>query len=162
MDFNRSVMKKQGHGIYEYLDPSLLPKVYIAYLENGSEGSEIFHNNINERFQCKDTKVMDAMKFWANLAVKTKQSLLKGEKEKIKGYINQNFDMRKKIYRISDRNLLMVKTARSVGASAKFSGSGGAIVGTYEDDEMLNKLHEAFAPLDIKVVSPKISKTERS
>ena len=34
----------------------------------------------------------------------------------------------------------MVEAARDIGASAKFTGSGGAIVGTYEDEAMFQKL----------------------
>ena len=48
----------------------------------------------------------------------------------------------------------MVMTARKCGASAKFAGSGGAIVGTYEDAAQLERLKadlraigsEAFVP----------------
>ena len=36
----------------------------------------------------------------------------------------------------------MVEAARSAGASAKFTGSGGAIVGTYEDEAMFAALQE--------------------
>ena len=47
MDFNEKMMKDQGHGVYENLDPGLLPPLYIAFLKELSEGSEIFHNNIH-------------------------------------------------------------------------------------------------------------------
>jgi glucuronokinase len=39
---------------------------------------------------------------------------------------------------ISQRNIELVDVARSVGAAAKFTGSGGAIIGTYKDEDMLN------------------------
>ena len=48
----------------------------------------------------------------------------------------------------------MVDTARSVGASAKFTGSGGAIVGTYEDDAMYEALVRALNPLGVDVFKP--------
>ena len=50
----------------------------------------------------------------------------------------------------------MVDTARSVGASAKFTGSGGAIVGTYEDEAMYAKLTTALEGLGLKVFKPLI------
>jgi glucuronokinase len=50
----------------------------------------------------------------------------------------------------------MIHTARSVGATSNFSGSGGAVTGTFEDDRMFAKLEEAYAPLGIKVLRPKV------
>ena len=50
----------------------------------------------------------------------------------------------------------MIQAARSVGASAKFTGSGGAIVGTYRDDAMFEALVAKLEPLGIKVFKPEI------
>ena len=50
----------------------------------------------------------------------------------------------------------MVEAARSVGASAKFTGSGGAIVGTYEDEAMFQKLKAVLEPLQVAVIHPKV------
>jgi glucuronokinase len=150
MDFNREVMEKQKYGIYKNLDPNSLPPLYIAYLKNGSEGSEVFHNNIRDRFQRREPEVLNAMKFWADLTEQVKESLLKKQHEEIRARINSNFDMRENIYRISEANRNMVKAARSAGASAKFSGSGGAIVGTYEDDKMLERLKRPSSRLTLK------------
>jgi glucuronokinase len=71
--------------------------------------------------------------------------------------INANFDRRRKIYKISDENLLMVDTARSVGASAKFTGSGGAVVGIFKDEAMFGKLKRVLSKHKIKVVKPRIA-----
>jgi len=65
-------------------------------------------------------------------------------------------DLRAKIYRVSDGNLEMVRTARSVGATSKFAGSGGAVVGTYTDEDMYQKMMKAFAPIGVAVIKPKI------
>ena len=48
----------------------------------------------------------------------------------------------------------MVEVARTVGASAKFSGSGGAIVGTYTDEGMFARLRAVLAPMNVKVFKP--------
>jgi glucuronokinase len=50
----------------------------------------------------------------------------------------------------------MVEAARDCGASAKFTGSGGAIVGTYEDDAMFEKLKSALEPMQVMVIKPQI------
>jgi glucuronokinase len=50
----------------------------------------------------------------------------------------------------------MVKVARSAGASAKFAGSGGAIVGTYEDEAQFERLCEALAEIGCRTLKPAI------
>jgi glucuronokinase len=51
----------------------------------------------------------------------------------------------------------MVMRARAVGASAKFAGSGGAIVGTYEDETMFADLQEALTKIGCRVLKPRIT-----
>lgn len=154
MDFDKEYMKQHGHGVYEPMDVALLPPIYIAYDTTLSEGSEVFHNNIRERFHKGDPEVVQAMLFWADLAAQVKELLLRGEGRKIAPLLNANFDRRRQIYRLSHRNIAMVEAARSVGASAKFTGSGGAIVGTYENEEMFRRVEDALTPMGVKVLKP--------
>jgi glucuronokinase len=157
MDFDRSVFEKRGYGIYEQLDPKLLPKLYIAYREDLSEVSGKVHNKIRERFERGEPSVVSAMKYWARLTDRVKSCLLKDDKEKIAVLLNANFDRRKKIYQISPRNLQLIEEARSVGASAKFTGSGGAIVGTYNDEKMFSTLKKQLNGLKVKTIKPQIA-----
>ncbi|MCF7972953.1 MAG: GHMP kinase [Phycisphaerae bacterium] len=156
MDFDRTLMEKQGHGLYEPLDPALLPPLYVAYQEDLSEVSSKFHNNIRERFELGDKKIIAAMKYWAQLAAKTRKCLLDGDLDGIPALLNANFDKRASIYKISPDNIKMVQTARAQGASAKFTGSGGAIVGTYTDQKMFNALKRELGKLDVKVIKPNL------
>ena len=48
-------------------------------------------------------------------------------------------------------------TARNAGASAKFAGSGGAIVGTYEDDAQYARLAEALAAIGCTTIRPEVA-----
>ena len=156
MDFDKGLFDKQGFGHYEPLLPTKLPPLYIAYRTDLSEGSEVFHNNIRERFDRGEPAVVDAMKFWADLTVQAKSALNQGDWPKLAGLMDANFDKRKEIFKLSEGNLRMVETARSVGASAKFTGSGGAIIGTCADDAMFAKLSQAFASQSIRVFKPAI------
>ncbi len=156
MDFAKEIMQKQGYGNYEPMDPRLLPKLYIAYRDDLSEPTETFHNNIRHRFELGEPKVVNAMKFWANLAEKVKKYLLNRQLDLIPDMLNANFDKRCEIYKIAEENIRMVQTARSVGASAKFTGSGGAIVGTYKDERMFTELRKKLHQLAIKVIKPRI------
>jgi glucuronokinase len=156
MDFSEEIMTKQGYGNYEPLDPELLPDLYVAYRADFSEPTEVFHNNIRDRFNRGEPKVVSAMRYWARLADRVKQCLLKDETRQISELLDANFDRRSKLYRLSEENLRMVETARAVGASAKFTGSGGAIVGTYRDEKMFGQLKKTLGKMKIKVVKPKV------
>jgi hypothetical protein len=48
----------------------------------------------------------------------------------------------------------MVATARRAGASANFAGSGGAITGICESEEVFKKLESAFEQQGIRVIRP--------
>ena len=156
MDFNRELMAAQGHGAYEELDPSLLENVYVAYRRSLSEGTEVFHNNIRSRFEEGDKQVVDAMERWATIAAEGRQALLDRDSEGLGKLIDENFDLRASIYKLGEGNLEMVRTARATGATAKFAGSGGAIVGTYRDPEHLARLTEDMAKIDVAVMTPKL------
>ncbi len=157
MDFSRDLIEGRGYGHYEPLDPSLLPPVYIAFREDLSEGTEVFHNNLRARWLARDAEVIDAMTTWADLTVQFRDALLAGDHAAIHKIINSNFDLRASLYDVGDGNRDMIETARRTGASAKFAGSGGAIVGTYRDAEMLEALERAFAPTNIRVIQPQIA-----
>jgi glucuronokinase len=157
MDFNQQTMQERGHGIYEPLDPANLPPLYIAYRRDLSEGSEIVHNTLRQRFNRKDPEVLDAMAFWADLTEQARTCLLAGQVHKLGPLLNANFDRRASLYDVGEGNRRMVEAARQTGASAKFTGSGGAIIGTYEDDTMLEKLTRNLNQIHCDILIPTIS-----
>ncbi|MBD3420550.1 MAG: GHMP kinase [Chitinivibrionales bacterium] len=157
MDFDKDVIDQRGYGNYEQLDESLLPPLYLAYRSDLSEGSEIVHNNLRERFVRREQPVLDAIEKWAGLTEQVKEALAKSKTDTISDLLNENFDIRNNLMRISDDNLHMVQTARQVGASAKFTGSGGAIIGTYTNENMLEQLRTAFDGLGVSVIIPTIA-----
>jgi glucuronokinase len=162
MDFNRASIEKLGHGIYEELEPASLPNLYVAYTTRLSEGTEVFHNDIRGRWLRGDREVVSAMYQWANLAQRVRDHLVAGEGGRIGPLLNENFDLRRRLYRLSEGNLKMVDTARACGASAKFTGSGGAIVGTYDDEAMFQRLREELEPQEVVVLKPQILPVEPS
>jgi len=156
MDFARELMETQGYGAYEPIDAGLLPNVYVAYRTSLSQGTEVFHGNLRERWRQGEPEVVEAMKTWAGFAEQGRDCLLRRDSKRLDYLINANFDLRARIYQIDTGNLQMVHTARSVGATSKFAGSGGAIVGTYRDDLMFARLAEAMKNIGVAVVKPKI------
>jgi glucuronokinase len=156
MDFSRHLMESRGYGEYENLDPGLLPNVYVACRTSLSEGTEVFHNNLRERWRRGDPEVVQAMHTWAGYAEEGRECLLRRDYTRLRELIDANFDLRARIYQIDRGNLEMVHTARRAGATSNFAGSGGAIVGTYEDEAMFDRLTEYMRPLNVVVIKPKI------
>ena len=157
MDFAEELIKRQGHGYYEELDPKLLPPLYIAYTTNLSEDTEVFHNDIRGRFERGDKEVVEAMEFWAELAQNARDLLKEKRGQDIGPLLNANFDRRRQVYNMSEGNIRMVETARATGATAKFTGSGGAIVGTYPDEDTYEQLVQCLTPLGMNVIKPIIT-----
>jgi glucuronokinase len=156
MDFSRELMEQRGYGEYESLDPALLPNMYVAVRTSLSEGTEVFHSNLRERWRRGDPEVVAAMRTWAGYAAEGRECLLQRDYKQFAGLIDANFDLRSRIYQIDRGNLDMVQAARSTGASANFAGSGGAIVGTYDDEPMFQRLIAAMKPLGVGVIKPAI------
>ncbi len=154
MDFDQDFMNEHGHGRYESLDPGLLPPIYIAYQTELAESSEVFHNDIRKRYDGGDRKVIDAMNTIADLALQSRQCLQSRDYETLAQLMNRNFDTRRGIYSLNPRHIRMVEVAREIGASAKFAGSGGSIIGVYKNEAMFAQLKQAFEAENCAVIKP--------
>jgi glucuronokinase len=154
MDFDKEYMEKHGHGLYKSVDPKLLPKFYLAYkIELGKVSGAVF-NNVRSRYLNGDSETIDTLNEIAFLADQGLEALNQKDHDSLNQLINKNFDLRKKIMNISASNLEMIDIARKCGASAKFSGSGGAIIGMYEDDDMLSRLIVNLKEVNARVIKP--------
>jgi glucuronokinase len=156
MDFDEETMKARNYGIYEPIERKHLTNLYIAYQTDLSEGSEVVHNDFRERYNFRIPEVVNAIKSWSDITVQGRMALENGDRDKLKELINRNFDLRRSVMKISKRNIEMVELARSTGASAKFTGSGGAIIGTVESDAMFENLKKVLGSKNIAVIKPEI------
>lgn len=156
MDFNKKTMEKQGYGNYEIIKTTNFPNFYIAFRKNLSEGTEVVHNNLKARFEIGEKKVFQAMTRWAEITEEFKTALLKNDTETMSNLMNENFDLRKSLITISKGNIEMIELARSTGASAKFTGSGGAIIGIYQNEVIFSKLKDVLNSNDIDIIKPNI------
>lgn len=156
MDFNEEKIKSTGFGIYKPIILDRFPKFYIAYRTELSEGSEVVHNSFKERFKLGEKKVLQAIEEWKELTEEFYKRLLIYDFDNLDELINKNFDIRKAVMEISPKNLEMVDVARKTGASAKFTGSGGAIIGIYQDETMFQELKARMSRLNIEVIKPHI------
>jgi len=160
MDFARERMRRcQGLncGYYEPLDATLLPPLYLAYSTEMSEPTEVVHNNLRVRFQQGDPDVLQAMDRLAELTVQARQALLDRDYTRLERIIDTNYDIRQSICRVPHRHAEMVRLARRAGATAKFAGSGGAIIGTCPDEASFQRLQARLEPIGCRVIRPKIT-----
>src|SRR5204863_7842494 len=98
--------------------------------------------------------VLAAMRRYRDLTDQARAALMGGDWETLGRVMNENFDLRRTIMNIAPENLRMVEVARATGASAKFAGSGGAIVGLYRDGRHYQELSDALASLRCSIVRP--------
>jgi glucuronokinase len=141
---------------YEPLDPALLPPLYLAYSTLLSEPTEVFHNDIRGRFDRGEGRVVEAMRQFARLAAQSRTALLERDVERLGTLMNQNFDLRRTLYELPAWQLQMVEVARACGASAKFAGSGGAIVGICRDEAMFETLRARLGEIGSRTIRPRV------
>jgi glucuronokinase len=116
--------------------------------------SDIPHRNLRDLFNRGDETVVGAMQKYRDLTDRGREALLAGNWDVLAEVMNANFDLRRTIMPIAPENLRMVEVARSTGASAKFAGSGGAIVGLYRDGRHYQQLSDALATIRCTVLRP--------
>jgi mevalonate kinase len=157
MDFEKKILEKNGFGNYESLPLDNLPNLYLAYKHTLGKVSGVVLNDIYSRYVKGDKLVLKTLEEIADCAKEGKNVIENKDYKRLSQLMNMNFDLRKKIMNISKENMEMVNIARQCGASAKFAGSGGSIIGTYEDDDMLTKLIIELKKINVRVVKPFIS-----
>lgn len=147
-------------GYYEPIDPARLPPLYLAYRTDVSEPTEVLHNDLRLRYRRGEADVVGAMRQFADLTVQARGAILEGDAVRLARLIDANFDLRRSICKIPAAQSEMVDTARRCGASAKFAGSGGAIVGTYPDRAVLDRLRAELSQIGCRVIRPTIEPRE--
>lgn len=158
MDFAPERMEEQHGfrvGAYQRLDLAKLPPLYLAYNPEGGKAIQAIHNTLRARYDQGDPEVLAAMKHFAALTEEARVALAKGDWPRLGKLMDENFDTRRRISMIRDDYLDLVLRARSTGASAKFAGSGGAILGTYEDDAMFQALEQTLEAIHCRVLRVK-------
>jgi glucuronokinase len=159
MDFDKS-QEQYINGLpsyaYEALALAETPPLYVAIHTALSEPTEAFHNNLRGRFARGEADVVNAMQHFGALAAQGRAALLERDYARLGALIDENFDTRHSICRLPDWQTKMITTARRCGASAKFAGSGGAIIGTYADAAMFERLCAELAGIGSQVIRPMI------
>ena len=156
MDLDRGLIEERGFGHYEPLDPKRLPYLYLAYQPELGKVSGHVLGEIRSGYEKGDKFVVETLRRIADLAAKGRELYLQGDFRRWPAMMDENFDLRARIMTISGPNMEMIRAARRCGASAKFAGSGGSIVGIYKDDKMFRRLVEELSQIGAIVIKPVI------
>ena len=143
-------------GRYEPLPPSLLPPLLVAWRPDAAQESDHVHRGLRMRFQAADAAISDAMIQLAELAREARAALVLGDRGQFAAAVDGSFDVRRRMLALDPRHVEMVECARSLGASANFTGSGGAIVAVCRDqldrEQVSRALNEIGCPsLEVQV-----------
>ncbi|MBE6369797.1 MAG: GHMP kinase [Lentisphaerae bacterium] len=158
MDFNREHMEKFGYGIYKELTIPDDLNLFVAFRTDLAEGSEILHSRLREDYNNGVPAVLDAIAEWAHLTDVVYAALQTRDYGAIDKALRRNFELRCQVCAstVSAKNRRMVELANSLGAAAKLTGSGGAIIGIYEDEKHFQQLKSLFGRNQIDIVKPSI------
>ncbi|HEV7300058.1 MAG TPA: hypothetical protein VGN72_11885 [Tepidisphaeraceae bacterium] len=154
MNFDRKLLESRGYGEYTYLQPKPMPPLYVAYDAERAEISDVTHRNLKALWEKGDPTVVGAMDKLRALVDRGQSAIKAGDWDELHKVTNENFEIRKTIMPIAMENQRMIDVARSVGASAKFAGSGGAICGVYHGEKQYNDLVAALGEIKCSVLKP--------
>lgn len=156
MDFAKELLSSRGYGNYEQLELKEMPPLYVAFDASRAEVSDVPHRNLRALWEAGDPAVISAMQTYRDLTDRGRTAMLKADWAELGKVMNANYDLRCTIMNIAPENHRMVEVARGVGASAKFAGSGGAIVGLYQDGRHYQKICDALAEIRCTVIRPMV------
>ncbi len=121
-------------GAAERLDPALLPPLLLAWHGVPSQSSGDVHAPVWARFQAGDRAVRATMAELAQNAERGRAALLAGDRAAFLACVDRNLALRAQVFAIAPADRDLVQLGRALGASAKFPGSGGAVLFACRDD----------------------------
>ena len=104
-----------------------------------------------------DGFTIGVLKRLGELAEEGRRALLEGDRATFSALMDRNFELRRSIQTISPANQEMIAAARACGASAKYAGSGGSIIGDYRDEAMMADLKRSLEKIGALVLKPTVA-----
>ncbi|HEY4823571.1 MAG TPA: hypothetical protein VIH49_00885, partial [Solirubrobacteraceae bacterium] len=129
MDFDPAA----GAHAYERLDSALLPPFVVAWRADAGGDSGAVHAPLRERHARGERVVVEALCELGSLARRARAALVQRDHAELRRCVDRSFDARRRMLELDPRHVEMVQCARASGASANYTGSGGAIVAVCAD-----------------------------
>ncbi len=134
-------------GVHEAIDPSVLPPLLVAWPNEPGEASGDVHRAVWERWNAGEEPLREQLAGFAAIADAGRTALLDGDHAAFCDAVDANFELRRKIFDLGPDQCALVDRARSVGAAAKFCGSGGAIIAVPREGTTLDVVAGALEPV---------------
>mmetsp|Transcript_13927 Transcript_13927/g.20845 ORF Transcript_13927/g.20845 Transcript_13927/m.20845 type:complete len:599 (-) Transcript_13927:588-2384(-) len=167
MDFSSS--QKDAPSRYTSYPVGLLPVAYLAYDAIAGGDSGKVHSTVKQRWLDKDATLIAGMKQLGEYADEAIRCLETQNYSLLAKLAESNFAMRRSLYGdavVGARNIRMVELAKEKGLSAKFTGSGGALlclrsdgVNAWLSDELETEISDAFDQHGFKFIRISIPPT---
>ncbi|HTO55266.1 MAG TPA: GHMP kinase [Myxococcota bacterium] len=135
----------RGPASYRRLDPSRLPPLFLAWNPRGGTPSRVQHSDVRGRWLRGDTEVRRLVGDLVALAAKGEKVIESGDATELAALFDENFELRARVYPVSDVDRALVSIARARGAGAKLCGSGGAVIGGLRDPRAWPSLSRDYA-----------------
>jgi len=125
----------------------------VAHRHEWSEPSQVVHGNLRRRFDAGDQIVRAAMRQLLAHAISAGNAFAAGDAELLGQSMDATHDLRASMIDLVPDHLELVEAARSAGASANYTGSGGAIVVLSSSDKIASAARQSLKRLGCEVVS---------
>jgi glucuronokinase len=160
MDFSKEAFEASGqkHGRYLPISAKMLPNFFLVYSTESKISGRVLAN-LYERHASGERLVVDGMRRLAGYTKAAMEAINRGDLRELARLMDLNLDTRREMVggeRFGRVNLEMMSTARQNGACANFSGSGGAIIGIYQDDQHYRQLEKAFNTNGYEIVKVQV------
>jgi glucuronokinase len=139
---------------YEPLDPGLLPPLVVAWLPHAAATSGPVHHSLRRRFEGGDPEIATALRELAGCARKAQRALVAGDRSAFASCVDGSFDARLRMLKLDGRHKAMIWAARRRGASANYTGSGGAIVAVCEDERHRDEVRAELRGAGCETIGP--------
>jgi glucuronokinase len=149
MDF--AAARNGRGGRYESLDTALLPPLLIAWRPATAAESGDVHGSLRDRHARGDADVTETMTELAGAARAARDALVARDLERFGRCVDRTFDLRRGLLALDPQCVEMIDVAWAAGASANYTGSGGAIVAVARDERHRAEVADALMAVGCRV-----------
>jgi glucuronokinase len=136
-----------GRAAYERLDRSLLPPLVVAWRDSAAAESGNVHAPLRDRHARGEPVVVQSLNELGDLARGARAALKARDRARLLRCVDQSFEARQRMLELDPRHVEMIDCARTAGASANYTGSGGAIVAVCPDEAVRERVAHALRAL---------------
>ncbi len=137
---------------YERVEAALLPPLVVAWRADAAEDSNVTHNDLRTRYARGEPIVRGGMIALAGCAREARAALRARDRAGFARCVDASFDARRRMLALAPRHVEMIEIARGCGASANYTGSGGAIVAVCNDERHRESVALALAQAGCETV----------